>query len=136
MGRNIKNICDIHIVPDHCRERFLPLEHPSTMSLRELNVSMAGLSDLGPGYEMGRRAPRFHLLLYTLEGGGDLYTAQGRTRLGPNPSCLPHCKPPLADSLVSPENQENLVIPGRGCLENPDGQSGGGFIAAHGRVAS
>lgn len=95
MGQIAKNICDIHIVPGPCQEQFLPLEHPACLSLREQQVSMAGISDLGPGYAMGRRAPRFHLLLYTLEGGGKLTTAQGQARLDPGsllimPGMTPH----------------------------------------------
>lgn len=95
MGRTVINICDTHIVPETCRERFLPLDHPSALCLREHEVSMAGLSDLGPGYEMGRRAPRFHLLLYTLAGGGELWTAAGAARLRPGsllimPGMTPH----------------------------------------------
>ena len=112
MGGTIKNICDTHIVPATCRERFLPLDHPSALALREHDVSMAGLSDLVPGYEMGRRAPRFHLLLYTLQGAGTLWTADGNeTRLRPgsllimprhDPARLPHRRNALAHPLVPP----------------------------------
>ena len=57
-----------------CREHFLPWRSASAGAMRDHYIAEAGISDLYPGYLLGRQAPRFHLLVYTLTGRGTVYT--------------------------------------------------------------
>ncbi|MBA2481971.1 MAG: AraC family transcriptional regulator [Planctomycetes bacterium] len=53
-----------------CRERFLPLDRPAGLVLRDLGVHLAGISDLARPYEIGRPGVDFHCVLYTVSGAG------------------------------------------------------------------
>lgn len=66
------------------RERFLPLDSPSLALLRDAQVSLAGVSETRRGYSIARRAPGFHLLLYTLEGVGELQCDADKVLLSTN----------------------------------------------------
>jgi AraC-like DNA-binding protein len=76
-------IPETHIIPRRCRERFLDLRSASARPLRQRRVMMAGISDLVAPYEMGRPAPRMHVLLHTLGGRGTLETLRRRRLLIP-----------------------------------------------------
>ncbi len=74
MGGSFKNICDNLILPDGCREHFVPLQGSVGEIFRQHQVSLGGISELLPGYEAARRDPWFHVMLYVLEGGARLET--------------------------------------------------------------
>lgn len=57
-----------------CHEHFLPWRSAAALPMRENYIAEAGISDLYPGYELWRTDPRFHLLVYTIEGAGVLST--------------------------------------------------------------
>lgn len=80
----------MHVIGANCRERFLPLGHPSAQPLRDLGVVLAGVSDLAKPYEIGRPSPAFHVVLYSESGSGWLD--------------VPHCPVTLAAGQL-------LVIP-------------------------
>lgn len=69
-------------IPSTCRERFVPLSADAAQPLRSRHVILAGLSDLGSGYEVGRPEPFHHLLLYTVSGAAQLQTSDAAHRLG------------------------------------------------------
>lgn len=71
------------MIPATCRERFLPLHDPLCAPLRRLGVHLAGLSDLRPGYRIGRPRPSFHMALFALEGSGRLILPEMEQRLEP-----------------------------------------------------
>ena len=58
----------IRVVGHECREQFLPLDWSACEHLRNLDVVMAGLSELHPPYEQGRAPQYFHLVLFTFAG--------------------------------------------------------------------
>ena len=53
-----------------CREHFFPWRSRAAESLQNAGIAEAGISDLYPGYSLGRVDPRFHLLVYTTHGQG------------------------------------------------------------------
>ncbi|MBA3710029.1 MAG: AraC family transcriptional regulator [Planctomycetes bacterium] len=57
------------IGPD-CRERFLPLDRPSAVVLKDLGIHLGGISDLRRDYEIGRPDTTFHTVIYTVSGSG------------------------------------------------------------------
>jgi AraC-like DNA-binding protein len=64
------NIKDSMYCTPQCKERFYswgtdPTDH---------HIAEAGIDILYPGYSLGRPNPRFHLILYTIEGEGEVYT--------------------------------------------------------------
>lgn len=83
MGGTPENIRDRLLISPECRERFLPMEAPCAQPLRLRDVSLGGVSELRGAYEIGRAAPNFHVLLYTLDGGGELRAPGLRERLEP-----------------------------------------------------
>ncbi len=70
MALQIKNISETCVVPPSCRERFLALTGAASRPLIERGVCFAGVSELHPPYEIVRRRPGFHLLIFTVAGRG------------------------------------------------------------------
>ena len=66
----IRNI--LHI-PETCREAFIPLSNNGCRVLRKAGVRLAGYSEFGEGYLVGRVSPGFRILLFTIEGAGEIY---------------------------------------------------------------
>lgn len=83
MAEWIKNISDTVIIPCECRERFLPLDRAEGRALARRGVRLAGLSDLVPPYEIGRRCPGYHVVIFTVAGGGRFWTASGTGTFAP-----------------------------------------------------
>jgi AraC family transcriptional regulator len=79
-----KNIPRIHIVPDCCWERFLPLSEDFAHPLRARGVVLSGVSELYRGYEISRPAKDFHHLIFTTAGEGRYITreSEGVLRAG------------------------------------------------------
>lgn len=82
MGRITENIFKT-IIPSHCKESFLPLESPNLQLLREMDVQMAGVSQVVDGYQIVRQRSKVHLFLYTGGGKGCLTSDGGESCLGP-----------------------------------------------------
>lgn len=53
-----------------CREHFFPWRSRVADSLHSGGIAEAGISDLYPGYSLGRIDPRYHLLIYATQGRG------------------------------------------------------------------
>jgi AraC-like DNA-binding protein len=68
---------DVIRIPETCRESFIPLGEMDCRPLTEAGVLLAGYSEFGAGYEIGRTAPRFQLMLFTAEGTGNIVFADG-----------------------------------------------------------
>jgi AraC-like DNA-binding protein len=83
MAQARENISWTINIPPTCRERFLDLTAPFSRPLVERGVLLAGVSDLGPPYEIGRFDPPYHVVLFTLSGSARCRTAVGEQRLSP-----------------------------------------------------
>jgi AraC-like DNA-binding protein len=101
MGGNLLFLRDRLIISQECRERFLPLEAPCAAPLRDREISLAGVSDLRGVYEIGRSAPNFHLLLYTLDGAGSLSASGFEGRLEPGALLIAPAARPYGYRLAS-----------------------------------
>lgn len=56
-----------------CQEHFFPWRAKATGGGSAGGIAEAGITEAFPGYALERSAPRFHLLLYTLDGAGTVY---------------------------------------------------------------
>lgn len=72
------------IISKECRERFLPLDGAQAAPLVQRGIGFSGISDLRARYEIVRRRPDFHLVIFTLGGEGRyrLSSRQGVLRPG------------------------------------------------------
>jgi AraC-like DNA-binding protein len=73
-NKPIHPIRDCLVWSRKCREHFLPWRSAAAKPFQDNYIAEAGISDLHPGYDLGRTNPRFHLLLFTTLGKGTLYT--------------------------------------------------------------
>ncbi len=72
-------------IPRNSHRLFLPLylSHPAAVKLRSYGVFMSGISEVGEGARITRRAD-FHVVIFTLDGGAVFRTGDGReTRTRP-----------------------------------------------------
>jgi hypothetical protein len=67
-----KKTPDLILIPGTCRERFLPLAGDFARPLRDAGIVFSGVSELHTGYEIGRPAKNFHLVVFSV-GGEALY---------------------------------------------------------------
>lgn len=58
-----------------CQEHFFPWRAKSASGEGAADIAEAGITEAFTGYHLERRSPRFHLLLYPLEGEGEVYNA-------------------------------------------------------------
>ncbi len=72
MARIFKSIRETIKIPTASQERFLPLSASYSRALRDIHVTISGLSELTKGYLVERQRVDFHLVLYTLSGMGAL----------------------------------------------------------------
>jgi AraC family transcriptional regulator, activator of mtrCDE len=96
MRKQINNIRNRITLPQGCRERFLPLEHPSASSLAEIGVCLAGLSRLSSGYEIGYAQPPSHMIIGTVSGAGWFHSGSASWQLKPDTLLLAPPGQPLA----------------------------------------
>ena len=68
MAGPIKNISETLVIPEGSRERFLFFGPPPGDEHYRTQRLIGGISDLAPGYRVGRRAFGSHELLFPLEG--------------------------------------------------------------------
>lgn len=68
--RKINSIRDHIVWSRKCRDHFFPWRSAAAKPLHDNYVAEAGISDLYPGYDLGRTDPRYHLLVYTVLGTG------------------------------------------------------------------
>ncbi len=57
-----------------CREHFFPWRMWAEGSEDAESIAEAGITESHPGYCLERKSPRFHLLVYPIEGTGTVYT--------------------------------------------------------------
>lgn len=72
-------------IPQNSHRLFLPLylSHPAAIKLRSYGIFMSGISEVGEGARITRRAD-FHVVIFTLGGGAVFRTGDGReTRTQP-----------------------------------------------------
>lgn len=80
---NPKTIRETITIPAQTRERMLNLDHPAAEPLLRIHLNLSGISDLTPGYEVGRINSTHHQLLYTLGGAGRFFTPSQNLKLCP-----------------------------------------------------
>lgn len=61
---------------DRCQEHFFPWRSKSSGDGKGARIAEAGITEAWPGYELERSAPRYHLLVYPIEGSGNVCTAK------------------------------------------------------------
>jgi AraC-like DNA-binding protein len=83
MAEWFKNITDKCIISKACRERFLPLDGEYAAPLVERGIKLSGVSELRACYEIARRRPDFHLVIFTLGGEGRFRVTSGAGVLRP-----------------------------------------------------
>jgi AraC-like DNA-binding protein len=96
MRKQINNIRNRITLPQGCRERFLPLEHPSASSLAEIGVCLGGLSRLSSGYEIGYAQPPSHMIIGTVAGAGWFHSGRASWQLKTDTLLLAPPGQPLA----------------------------------------
>ena len=79
MNNPIKDVLNIG---QNCYERFI--EYEVLADLKNLDITLAGCSNLSGKYTVSRFAPLEHTLFYTLKGQGKLTTLHGEFFLRPN----------------------------------------------------
>lgn len=70
-AKEFHTIREIIVWSKQCRELFSPWNLKARWGT---HVAETGISEVYPGYELGRVNPRFHLLVYTESGEGFFYT--------------------------------------------------------------
>ncbi|MFT4937545.1 MAG: AraC-like DNA-binding protein [Paraglaciecola sp.] len=71
----------LEIGPD-CHERFLTQDNVSSLS--SLEVAFSGVSSLAGRYQVARKSPEHHTVLFTTEGRGKLLTPNGTQAIEAN----------------------------------------------------
>ena len=71
-----KNNSEVQFIPDGCRERILHFDKYLTLSGREREIDVAGISNLISDYKIIRWAHPAHIVIYI--GGGRMYFQHGR----------------------------------------------------------
>ncbi|WP_416306917.1 helix-turn-helix transcriptional regulator [Neptunicella sp. SCSIO 80796] len=75
-----------------CHERFLVQDNVSLLA--SLEIGFAGISSLRGRYQVGRRNPDYHTLLFTIEGRGKLHSPAGEQTIEANTmTVLPVAQP-------------------------------------------
>ena len=74
-------IVDKMVWSDRCREQFSPWNVATRNVERCDSIAEAGISELYPGYQLGRTNPRFHLMVYTEEGVGEFVTSRSTAQI-------------------------------------------------------
>ena len=82
-----REIGDIMKWSPKCREHFFPWKSKAAPVIEAQSIAEAGITECHPGYLLERRAPRFHLLVYTAEGAGEVFDPM-------------HCKPVESGQLL------------------------------------
>ena len=97
-----------------CQEHFAPW-HVATQNVESCDlIAEAGISELYPGYELGRTNPRFHLLVYTEEGEGEFNTPSYTAPIRPGYVLIvPAAQPFGYTALKGPWRSAWIHLPGR-----------------------
>lgn len=75
MVKSLKYLADNLIVSPESDRRQLHLNHPDAKPIRDREVVLASLCDLRGQCEVYRKDPAVHVLIFSVNGGGILYTA-------------------------------------------------------------
>ncbi len=72
--RRQREIEDVMAWSSRCQEHFFPWRAKASASEGAEDIAEAGITESFQGYRVERRSPRFHLLVYTMEGLGKVYS--------------------------------------------------------------
>jgi len=78
---SLKSSCESMAIPAGCRESKIGASSVPAAPLRRLDVQVFGVSHLVKGYEVSRENPRFHTVLFTVDGSGRYESDNGSGRL-------------------------------------------------------
>ncbi|MBN2311988.1 MAG: helix-turn-helix transcriptional regulator [Candidatus Hydrogenedentes bacterium] len=81
MAATISDISNTCIIPEGCREQFLPSRDDAPGILAAHGVWSGGLSRLVPGYDYGRVSSPQHILEFTVDGAAQYLTGASRGTL-------------------------------------------------------
>lgn len=81
--RTERLIGDIMRWSPKCREYFFPWKSKASTLIQAQEIAEAGITECHPGYLLERSAPRFHLLIYTVEGQGQVFDPTFFSVFGP-----------------------------------------------------
>lgn len=70
-----REIAEVMTWSPRCQEHFFPWRAKASGSGGADDIAEAGITESYPGYCVERRSPRFHLLVYTMDGVGNVYSA-------------------------------------------------------------
>ncbi len=76
MGKNLKYLADDLVMSPYCERRQINLSHSDAAPLREMDIFLASICNIRQKCEVKRHDPNFHILIFSLEGHGRLFTAQ------------------------------------------------------------
>lgn len=91
-----KAIGDVMQWSPRCREHFFPWATKAEAVMREHAIAEAGITECHPGYRLERSAPRFHLLVYTTQGRGEVRDLRRTLVLTPGQVLLCPARQPFA----------------------------------------
>jgi AraC-like DNA-binding protein len=77
-----RNIGDVMRWSPGCRDHFFPWLTKAADVMKAQAIAEAGITEAYPGYHLERSAPRFHLLVYTTEGTGEIFDSSISKRVG------------------------------------------------------
>ncbi|MDD5596793.1 MAG: helix-turn-helix domain-containing protein [Victivallaceae bacterium] len=86
----VKNIIKISKIPKICRERYLNLNHCSSLPLRQKGIGFSGVSNLRRGYKVAYSKLAEYMMIATLRGEGRLESANGKKYLLDGGSVIVH----------------------------------------------
>lgn len=75
-------------ISKRCKERYLPQSIEGARAIHAQNMAGCGISDLRKPYEISRKCPAEHAILFTLAGKGRLDLPSPRQELTPGSVCL------------------------------------------------
>jgi len=81
--RTCRVIGDLMQWSPRCREHFFPWVSKAADVMQAHSIAEAGITECHPGYHLERSAPRFHLLVYTTKGVGEVYDPVRSRRIEP-----------------------------------------------------
>ena len=73
---------DIKKWSPQCREHYIPRRSKRAAAVEKKGIAEGGITEACPGYEIGRTAPSFHLMLYTTRGQGRIQSPQSQRDVG------------------------------------------------------
>ncbi len=85
-----------------CREHFFPWLTRAADVMQTHSIAEAGITECHPGYNLERSAPRFHLLVYSTEGAGEVFDSVRFRRVEPGQLLIAPALRPFGYRPVTP----------------------------------